>query len=84
MGCPSCPEITLSDVGDELLAQLGGRRYPLGATFELTERCNLRCLHCYIKQPAGSPLWERLGLAVRIVAGGKSHVGYGVGESREK
>jgi len=55
VGCPSCPEITLSDVGDELLAQLGGRRYPLGATFELTERCNLRCLHCYIKQPAGSP-----------------------------
>ena len=55
MGCPSCPEITLSDVGDELLAQLGGRRYPLGATFELTERCNLRCLHCYIQQPAGSP-----------------------------
>lgn len=23
------------------------------ASFELTERCNLRCLHCYINQPAG-------------------------------
>ncbi len=34
-----------------------------------------------IKQPAGSPLWERLALAVRIVAGGKSHVEYGVVEA---
>jgi hypothetical protein len=34
-----------------------------------------------IKQPSGSPLWERLGLDVRIVAGGKSHVEYGVLEA---
>ena len=31
-----------------------------------------------IKQPAGSPLWERLGVKVEIVSGGKSHVEYGV------
>ena len=34
---------------------LQGRRYPLGGTIELTERCNLGCVHCYINQPAGSP-----------------------------
>ena len=33
-----------------------------------------------IKQPARSPLWERLGIEVRIVSGGKSHVEYGVVE----
>ncbi len=31
-----------------------------------------------IKQPSGSPLWGRLGIEVAIVAGGKSHVEYGV------
>jgi radical SAM protein with 4Fe4S-binding SPASM domain len=46
--------VTLGEVGDELLMQLGTRRYPLGGTFELTERCNLACLHCFINQPAGS------------------------------
>ncbi|MFN2291801.1 MAG: hypothetical protein ACK2UC_11465, partial [Anaerolineae bacterium] len=54
MDCLGCPEITLGEWGEELLAQLGGRRYPLGGSFELTERCNLRCLHCYINQPANS------------------------------
>jgi radical SAM protein with 4Fe4S-binding SPASM domain len=52
--CPACPEVTLGEVGDELLLQLGTRRYPLGGSFELTERCNLSCLHCFINQPASS------------------------------
>lgn len=54
MDCQACPEVTLAEVGDELLAQLQGRRYPLGGSFELTERCNLACVHCYVNQPAGS------------------------------
>ena len=53
MECPGIPVITLGEVGDELLTSLQGRRFPLGGTFELTERCNLDCLHCYINQPAG-------------------------------
>jgi len=52
--CPTCPEITHGEWGDELLAMLKGRRFPLGSSFELTERCNLRCVHCYINQPVGS------------------------------
>lgn len=54
MDCPADLDVTLGELGDELRMQLGGRRYPLGGSFELTERCNLRCLHCYINQPAGS------------------------------
>jgi radical SAM protein with 4Fe4S-binding SPASM domain len=46
--------VTLGEVGDGLLRQLGSRRYPLGGTFELTERCNLACVHCFINQAAGS------------------------------
>jgi radical SAM protein with 4Fe4S-binding SPASM domain len=33
---------------------LNGRRYPFSGSFELTERCNLACLHCFINQPAGN------------------------------
>ncbi len=29
------------------------KRLPLSVSIELTERCNLRCLHCYINRPAG-------------------------------
>ena len=54
MECPNCPEINLGEWSEILMAQLGGRRYPLGATFEVTERCNLDCVHCFIHQSKGS------------------------------
>jgi radical SAM protein with 4Fe4S-binding SPASM domain len=53
MECPNCPEINLGEWSEILMAQLGGRRYPLGATFEITERCNLDCVHCFIHQSKG-------------------------------
>jgi len=31
-----------------------GRFGPFQASLELTERCNYRCVHCYINQPAGN------------------------------
>jgi radical SAM protein with 4Fe4S-binding SPASM domain len=52
--CVTYPEIDLGEWGEELHEKLQGRRYPLGGTLELTERCNLRCVHCYINQKAGS------------------------------
>lgn len=54
MDCPTWPELDLRDLSQEYLARLGGRRYPFAGSLELTERCNLRCVHCYINQPAGS------------------------------
>lgn len=54
MDCMVNPEISLSEWGKELVDSLGGRRYPLSATFELTERCNFNCVHCFINQPANS------------------------------
>jgi radical SAM protein with 4Fe4S-binding SPASM domain len=58
--CSGHPDIDLGVLDAELFSQLQGTRYPLGGSIELTERCNLRCLHCYISQPAGS-----VGAAVR-------------------
>lgn len=60
-----CPELDFGEWGKDLLARLGGRRYPLAGTMEVTERCNLACVHCYINQPAGS----RAALAHELTLG---------------
>jgi len=54
VACSFQPEINLDEWSEKLFAPLKGRRYPLGASIELTERCNLDCVHCYIKQPASN------------------------------
>jgi len=52
--CTIINELGMDEWGKALLAPLNGGRYPLGASFELTDRCNLSCVHCFINQPAGS------------------------------
>ena len=54
MDCSIRSELTLNELSQEQLARLGGRRYPFAGSLELTERCNLACVHCYINQPAAS------------------------------
>ena len=54
MSCLNLLEYAFDEWGDILLKPLNGGRYPLAGEFELTERCNLTCKHCYINQPAGS------------------------------
>lgn len=50
----TCPEMDLGEFSDLLRSRIGNQRVPLTGTLELTERCNLDCVHCYINQPAGS------------------------------
>jgi radical SAM protein with 4Fe4S-binding SPASM domain len=52
MKCPGLPEIDLSQW--DVLISRKEPRYPFSGSFELTDRCNLDCVHCYINQPAGS------------------------------
>lgn len=54
MSCLAEPEISLDVWAERMLAPLNKGRYPLSASIELTERCNLNCVHCYINQPANS------------------------------
>lgn len=54
MSCIGVPEIFMDEWANNMLAPLGKQRYPLSASIELTERCNLNCVHCYIDQPANS------------------------------
>ena len=53
MGCPHIPEIPYGEFSERLHDKGANRRLLLGASLELTERCNLRCAHCYINRPAG-------------------------------
>ncbi|HEY6554536.1 MAG TPA: radical SAM protein, partial [Vicinamibacteria bacterium] len=50
MGDVSIPEISYG----QLLEESGAlsRRLPLDGTVETTFRCNLRCVHCYVNEPA--------------------------------
>jgi len=54
LDCPSEFDFDLDQWSDRINAQLKSARYPLSGLFELSERCNLRCVHCYINQPTGS------------------------------
>lgn len=46
------PELSLTEWGEALFAPLDGKRYPIGGTLEITDRCNIACVHCYINQAA--------------------------------
>ena len=48
----TCPELDPSEFGQRLRESLGGRRVPLSGKIELTARCNLDCVHCFINEPA--------------------------------
>jgi len=52
MECPYGPELSYSEFGEQLLSKIGDKRVPISGTMELTERCNLKCAHCYINLPA--------------------------------
>ena len=54
MDCLNWPELSGSEWGERTLAPIKGQRYPLSGGIDLTERCNLSCRHCYIRQPISS------------------------------
>jgi radical SAM protein with 4Fe4S-binding SPASM domain len=46
--CPHIPELGYSHFARRLQARVAGRRIPVVGSLELTFRCNLRCVHCYV------------------------------------
>ena len=48
-----CASLTYSEFGARIGAAAGGARVPLAGSIELTFRCNLRCVHCYIPDYSG-------------------------------
>jgi MoaA/NifB/PqqE/SkfB family radical SAM enzyme len=70
MECPHLPRLKISEFMDRLVGGISRKRIPLQGSVELTDRCNLQCAHCYIKdfrrgdQSAAKELnraeWERI------------------------
>ena len=56
---PDASSIESLDYGQwslDVHRQLGGKRLPVSATIEVTQRCNNQCVHCYNNRPAGDGL----------------------------
>jgi len=47
-----CLELAYNEFSEELDDKLQGRRAPMSVTIGLTDRCNLRCVHCFVHDPA--------------------------------
>ena len=53
MACPQFPHTeAYAEFSARLRDTVVGRHIPISGSIELTERCNLRCAHCYINLPA--------------------------------
>lgn len=55
MECVRIPQISYGAFCKQLDAGAGDGRAPWLGSVELTARCNLRCVHCYINRPAADP-----------------------------
>lgn len=61
MECPHIPKTSYGEFGKRLREKIVGKRVPLAGSLELTFRCNLRCVHCYLGDArAGIPGTEEL------------------------
>ena len=60
------PELKYSDFSAQLVGRGANRNLPLAGGIELTARCNLRCVHCYVNLPLSAegdlptPIIERI------------------------
>ena len=50
MGCIHLPEKSIGAYSAEIRRKLIEQRVPISGVLELTARCNLRCVHCYLGQ----------------------------------
>ena len=49
MNCPEIPEIAYDSLSSALRNESTLRYLPISGNIELTAKCNLRCVHCYIR-----------------------------------
>lgn len=64
MECPQIPRLTYSEFGKRLKEATGHRRTPWAGSIELTARCNLKCVHCYISCDAADSEAQRRELSM--------------------
>ncbi len=52
MECPHIPELSYGEFSKRLHEKVVAKRIPINGSMEVTARCNLNCVHCYINLPA--------------------------------
>jgi len=72
-----CPNKMFFD-GQEFLRQFRKRAIeqciPLTGSIDLTHRCNLRCVHCYVRVAAAGPTWRPVSGSVSWMSARKRDV----------
>lgn len=48
MDCPHIPELGYGEFSKRLHDKVAGQRIPITGILEVTYRCNVRCIHCYV------------------------------------
>jgi len=54
MDCPHIPELSYGDFSQRVAKGASQERIPITGSLELTFRCNLRCVHCYVANGHGA------------------------------
>jgi radical SAM protein with 4Fe4S-binding SPASM domain len=67
MGCLNIPVLKYGDFSLHLHKKSNPNRIPLNGGIELTSRCNLRCVHCYINTPASAKEIQKRELSTKEV-----------------
>ncbi len=49
----ACQDLSYGEFGERLRQASGKERIPLSGSFEITFKCNLRCVHCYVPDYSG-------------------------------
>ena len=49
MGCPQIPELDYAQLSKIIHEDAGERNIPINGAIDITSSCNLRCVHCYIR-----------------------------------
>lgn len=49
MDCPQIPELEYKQLSRKIHDYAGDKRIPVNGGIDLTSRCNLRCVHCYVR-----------------------------------
>ncbi len=60
MDCPHIPQLGYGEFSRRLHTRIIAQRIPIAGSLELTFRCNMRCVHCYV---AHSPQGQELSFA---------------------
>jgi radical SAM protein with 4Fe4S-binding SPASM domain len=65
--CVHLPELSYSEFSEQLHTRAVRECIPIAGSFEITHRCNLKCVHCYVNLPAAESEARRTELNAKEI-----------------